>query len=517
MELYKWQKECLAAWVDNKYRGIINVVTGAGKTVAAMAAIDMLLSSKPGLKIKIVVPTIPLANQWKQALISHAFQEDMIPGFFGGGRHDDPDCKIMIYIVNSARETLSKHIKASFALDQPVFLICDECHHYQSRENRRIFDFLEESKIAGVSLDSLYFCMGLSATPFGIGDDAFLKKVLGKEVFSFGFNQGSSEKILSDFYVCHISVSFTADELQNYSSLSYTINVLMKKLQTIYPRLKGLGKSAFMKEIMAIAKGCNMDPGEPAVKFLFALYRRKEISVLADSRVRCCLRLISSLSGKSRIIVFCERISQAEELYRLISRKYGAICSIYHSNMTAQSRKRVLAGYRDKDFRILITCKCLDEGIDVPDADTGIVMSSSEVSRQRIQRLGRLLRKSPGKTTACLYYLYVRESSDDSFYLRNLPENKLFNLQYYNDEDFFSNDIYEYGANRLLTSVSSRCSDKAALKELRRCIIEGLIRPDYLESHEIIDAKLRSTDNPHEKNYWRTMKKLSFNADSSHK
>ena len=39
MKLYAWQQECLQAWEANQCRGIVNVVTGAGKTVFALEAI----------------------------------------------------------------------------------------------------------------------------------------------------------------------------------------------------------------------------------------------------------------------------------------------------------------------------------------------------------------------------------------------------------------------------------------------------------------------------------------------
>ena len=85
--------------------------------------------------------------------------------------------------------------------------------------------------------------------------------------------------------------------------------------------------------------------------------------------------------------------------------------------MTKDARERVLDEFRKGSIRVLISCRCLDEGIDVPDANIGIVLSSSAVERQRIQRLGRVVRRSPGKDTACLYYIYIRESSDDAAYL----------------------------------------------------------------------------------------------------
>lgn len=71
LKLYPWQEECLGAWSAHGSRGIVNVVTGAGKTVLALAAMDRLTRAlAPGrLKVKIVVPTTSLLSQWRDAIL----------------------------------------------------------------------------------------------------------------------------------------------------------------------------------------------------------------------------------------------------------------------------------------------------------------------------------------------------------------------------------------------------------------------------------------------------------------
>ena len=70
-DLYKWQKDCLREWEANHRRGIAHVVTGAGKTILAIAAIESVRGLFPDLMVRIVVPTIPLARQWETALRHH--------------------------------------------------------------------------------------------------------------------------------------------------------------------------------------------------------------------------------------------------------------------------------------------------------------------------------------------------------------------------------------------------------------------------------------------------------------
>ena len=270
MELYQWQKRCLSAWEKNGRRGIVNVVTGAGKTVLALEAWRRLKSVYPELRLRIVVPTIPLANQWKQALLRTAETEDERPGRFGGDRRDRPDRRVMIYIINSARQTLSGHIQRDLALHHPLFLVCDECHHYQSKENRRIFRFAEEKTDI---FEKLYFCMGLSATPFDTADDAFLRRVLGREIFRYGFDQGVEEVVISPFFLYSVSVSFLGEESRAYAELSDKIRVLLARLYKIYPSLKGLPEKEFVRALSAIAKKADMDPSEPAAAFLLLAYR----------------------------------------------------------------------------------------------------------------------------------------------------------------------------------------------------------------------------------------------------
>ncbi|MBQ9721419.1 MAG: DEAD/DEAH box helicase family protein, partial [Oscillospiraceae bacterium] len=223
MKLYAWQRDCLDAWESNGCRGIVRAVTGAGKTVLSLAAIDRLSERFPDLRVKVVVPTIPLAQQWKTALLHH-FPEERRPGFFGGGARDDPDRATMIYILNSARGALSAHIRRDFALRRHVLLICDECHHCQSPQNRRIFDFLTEDAPA------LYACLGLSATPFGTGDDAVLTRALGPEVCRYGFGEAEEAGVVSPFTVCEVSAPFLPDELSAYGALTDEIRILTARL-----------------------------------------------------------------------------------------------------------------------------------------------------------------------------------------------------------------------------------------------------------------------------------------------
>lgn len=134
------------------------------------------------------------------------------------------------------------------------------------------------------------------------------------------------------------------------------------------------------------------------------------------SRLQCVIKLIGLLDKSAKIIIFGERIKQADILYEKLDRLYPNQAARCHSAMDPSARKLALERFRDGEVRILISCRALDEGFDVPSASVGIVMSSASVNRQRIQRLGRILRRHEGKELASLYYIYIAESSEESSY-----------------------------------------------------------------------------------------------------
>lgn len=55
----------------------------------------------------------------------------------------------------------------------------------------------------------------------------------------------------------------------------------------------------------------------------------------------------------------------------------------------------------------LVAIRCLDEGVDIPSMQTAVIAASTTNPRQFIQRRGRVLRRSPGKTHATIYDLVV--------------------------------------------------------------------------------------------------------------
>ena len=61
-------------------------------------------------------------------------------------------------------------------------------------------------------------------------------------------------------------------------------------------------------------------------------------------------------------------------------------------------------------LQALVSMKCLDEGVDVPPAQTSIILASSGNPREYIQRRGRVLRRFPNKEKSLIYDFIVSPS-----------------------------------------------------------------------------------------------------------
>ena len=60
----------------------------------------------------------------------------------------------------------------------------------------------------------------------------------------------------------------------------------------------------------------------------------------------------------------------------------------------------------------LVTSKVLNEGVNIPDASVAVVLSGSGSTREHVQRLGRILRKFPGKE-AILYEVVTQDTTEE--------------------------------------------------------------------------------------------------------
>ena len=493
--LHKWQSECLSIWSQNGYRGIVNAVTGSGKTVLALAAVKHLENTAArGLCVKIVVPQTFLAAQWKNEIKRHLGIKAADIGLYCG-KHKDTGLKFMIYVVNSARYCLARHILGDINNGHPVLLIADECHHYGSGENSRIFDFY---KI--IDKKAPYYSLGLSATPEVVNFSA-ISTPLGREIYSYNLGMALRDRIISRFILFSISLNFTPAEGEEYEELSSSLAINLAKLRKKHPELARMPPNMFFTHLQRLAKQKRED-SSVAQTALTLMYKRRTLCHLAEERPHCVVSIVGALPAQAKIILFCERILAAERMHRYLLDYYPSQVGVYHSKMADVARNEVLEQYRHGTIRLLICCKALDEGLDIPSTDAGIIVSTSKSARQRIQRLGRMLRHS--KEIKRVFYLYVEESSEDSELVLGLNalDSSVPMIALHYTDGCFIHEEYERLRENVLGYVSGRRYDPELLCAMNSNIDRVLLRGDFLMSEPACRDNLLAARTIAERNYW---------------
>ena len=94
-----------------------------------------------------------------------------------------------------------------------------------------------------------------------------------------------------------------------------------------------------------------------------------------------------------------------------LTEKQGSIESPQFNGMS--ERNFIIQQFKDELIEVLVAIKCMDEGIDIPSADTAIIISSTTNPREYIQRIGRVIRNHPGKQYANIYDIAVKSTDEN--------------------------------------------------------------------------------------------------------
>ena len=371
IEPREYQQEALSAWQDNDRRGSVILPTGSGKTFLAVQAI-----ADAGVSTLVVVPTIDLMNQW-HATLTNAFG-DQLPdgvGVLGGGSHNVTDITVTTY--DSAYRYINEYG------DQFGLLVVDEVHHLPAPTYQQI----PEMTIAPYRL-------GLTAT-YERADGAHeeLEDLLGTVVYREEVDELAGD-FLSEYETIHLGVELTDEERTTYDEEYQIYRDYVDSHD--FDLWKERGYQEFLKRT-------SYDP--QGRRALIAKQRAEKIARTAEKKLDTLDNLLKR-HYDDRTIIFTANNDFAYE----ISQEFIVPC-ITHQTETDE-RTEILERFRTGDYSMLATSQVLDEGIDVPAANVGIILSGSASKRQYAQRLGRILRPTDDRQPARLYEIIAEDTME---------------------------------------------------------------------------------------------------------
>lgn len=363
VELREYQKEALHRWMEQK-RGIVVMPTGSGKTILAIKIMEEINSSA-----FVVVPTLDLVKQWREKL-EKAFGMEI--GEYTGERKNLRAITVATY---DSAYIHAEHLGNKFKL-----LIFDEVHHLPAEAYKQIAEMFASP-----------YRLGLTATyrrEDGLHEE--LPRLIGGIVYEKKAEELAG-RYLANYETRKISVELTEEEREEYEKYYSIFREYIVK--------RGIEmKSPKDFEKIVVRSGFDKDAREA----LLARNRAEKIAYNSRNKLK---KIGGILNKNDRIIIFTRYNDMAYE----ISRRFFIPCITYRTD--EKEREEILDRFRRGIYSAIVSSQVLDEGIDVPEANVGIIVSGTGSSREYIQRLGRLLRPK-GEKKAVLYELVTKGTKE---------------------------------------------------------------------------------------------------------
>ena len=400
IEARDYQREAIQMWLRNRGRGILKMATGTGKTKTALMAASHIARvearREQALVVVIVAPFQHLVDQWMEELKS--FGTTPI-GVYESSRKWVPvvsDAFDAIRLGGSSGVVLVT-TNASLALDvfqdllgrvnAPLLFIGDEVHNLGSERMARLLPI------------NAAYRMGLSATPERYMDDAGTQRLIdyfGPVVFEIDLAQAIAMGALCHYNYFPRPVELDDEEMDAYSTLSAQIAALLGSGE-------GLDDAAADSPLGQLLRKRSAILGHAAGKL-------PEFAVDLERHRRDWFQLVYCAEGNRPEFDggVGSTSNQVSDALELIGSTMGLSAHEYVSDTPRRERRALLRRFASgDDLRVLVAMRCLDEGVDIPDARVAYLLASSSNPRQFIQRRGRLLRQVPGEEKVATIYDYL--------------------------------------------------------------------------------------------------------------
>lgn len=400
LDIRGYQQDAVMDWLGQQGRGILKMATGTGKTKTAMIAAaklgDVLRQREQPLILLVLAPLTHLVDQWITEIedfgvraigvyeSSHKWLpivEDQLTAARMGQR------PVVAMVATNDSFSGEKFQSVLSRISQPLLVIADEAHNLGSPAYRSCLP------------PNATYRLALSATPERWFDDEgtdALVDYFGPVAYELGLGTAIEMGALCRYDYLPRLVELDDSETQLYVDLSAQI-------------------------AMRIAAGERLKDADPTSPLGFLLRQRAGVLGHASGKLAALRVDLDARRAEWFQLIYCAEgrrpgepgeppgPKQVDEVMNLIGNQLHLSVHSYVSETPRPERRVLLRRFgTGDDLRALVAMRCLDEGVDIPDARLGYLLASSSNPRQFIQRRGRLLRRADGKDRAVIIdYLAV--------------------------------------------------------------------------------------------------------------
>lgn len=377
------QSAALTGWEGQGRRGIFEHATGSGKTITAIAAMrDAFRRREVPL---IVVPSELLLDQWHDEILENLqevapnilrcgaghskWRDDGLIGPWTRAGSDKPRL-----VLSTMQTAAMPEFRYAVRQGTHLFLVADEVHRLGSPNHQQLLELDTGPRL------------GLSATPRRAGDplgtDQILTYFNGIVPPPFTLQDAIKSGALTPYFYHVHAVTLTDAEQQAWDEVT--------------KRIKRLS-----------AQHASAKEPDPAASFQVKkmLIERARILKQAEGKAGAASAILAAnFQRGDRWIVYCDDLAQLNAVRSTLARA-GLESTEYHSAMTGDKEQTIRLF--EVNGGIVVSIRCLDEGVDIPSVTHALILASSKNPREYIQRRGRVLRRAEGKSVAHIHDVLV--------------------------------------------------------------------------------------------------------------
>lgn len=364
------QGQAVTAWVNNSYRGVLEMATGSGKTITSMIGAYKLYEHHKPLLIVVTAPYRPLIDQWCDEMTkfgvtpknlslagnakARASELQKLKRRFQTGLSDAE-----AVVVSHDTVCDGEFVKTLRSFNCKLLLVADEAHNLGRPQ------FIESPP------EMFDYRLALSATPIRQydqeGTDA-LFDFFGPVVFQFTLEEAIGKCLVEYDYFVHL-VYLSQAEMDDWYELTGKIK------QNVWRNNEGKSDEYFTK----------------------LLRDRRQLLETASAKIDTLKTLLEreNLTDLKYTLIYAsdKAPEQLETVNRVLNEKHV----LFHQLTAEETRdrqktKRIIRSFQDAEIQALTAKRVLDEGVNIPQISKAYILASTTVERQWVQRRGRLLR-----------------------------------------------------------------------------------------------------------------------------
>ena len=375
---FEHQGKAVNAWCEAGYRGVLEMATGSGKTIAAMICAHRLYEEHKPLLIVVAAPYVPLIQQWCDEISPFGLKAVNLTASNGASGRARELNRIKRRFRNGTSEVEVVVVSHSTLCDSPfkaeiekfdctTLLIADEVHNLGSQ------GFITD-------LPSFFdYRLGLSATPIRQYDEQgteIIFSFFGPVVFQFTLKEAIGRCLVEYEYYVH-PVELTQDEMDEWYNLTTKIKANAWRQEEAEP-------DEYLTKLLRDRRAL-LEIAENKIAALEAVLIREDFRTLRHTLIYASDKAPQQLDAVNALL------KAHSVLFHQLT---------YQETANRDKTKQIIRSFQEGTLRVLTAKRVLDEGVNIPQISKAFILASTTVERQWVQRRGRLLRtcREIGKT-----------------------------------------------------------------------------------------------------------------------